>query len=144
MMTQKDDGFWLIYNLLAEDEVIKQYCYSERDNALRIKFYEYPETADMTGNWIVIESIINGLPDDFSDDTWVTYMYLMHVEVWSRNIDENRIIANRIRDLLWEKIGFKQVDDHDEYDLGIFRDARRYRGTLHRSDLDKILKEDKQ
>lgn len=137
-MTQKDDGLWLIYNLLAEDEVIQQYCHSTRDNDLRIKFYEYPESADMIGNWIVIEPIINGLPDDYSDETWVTYSYLIHIEVWSRNMNENRLIANRTRDLLWEKYRFKQTDDHEEYDLGIFRDARRYRGKLHRSDLDNI------
>lgn len=133
-----DDGLWLIYNVLESDEVIQEYCYSERDEDLRIKFFDYPETADMTGNWVVLESIINGLPSDYADSTWVTYEYLLHVEVWSRNRGENRIVTKRIRDLLWKHYKFKQNDDIDEYDEGIFRDARRYTGKLHRSDLESI------
>lgn len=133
-----DDGLWLIYNVLKDDELIKKYCYSERDDDLRIRFYEYPETADMSGNWIVLESIINELPSDYADDTWVAYEYLLHVEVWSRSRSENKLIAKRIRDLLWRTYKFRQNDDHEEYDLGIYRDARRYKGKLHRSGLDKI------
>lgn len=132
-----EDGKKLISDILENDPIIRGYVYSERDG-LRIKGYKYPETADMDGSWIVIEPIINGLPSNLADDTWVTYDYLMHVEVWSKKDEENQAIANRIRDLLWEHLRFKQSDSIDEYDLGIYRDARRYRGTLHRSDLDII------
>ena len=132
-----DDGLMLIKNILKEDETILKYVSSERDG-LRIKFFTYPETADMEGSWIVLEPIINALPSNMADETWVTYDYLMHVEVWSRKRDDNLVIANRIRDLLWDKLKFKQNDSTDEYDLGIYRDARRYKGTLHRSDLEVI------
>lgn len=138
MSRKTDDGLWLIYNLLADDEAINEYCYSEKDSKLRINFFKYPETADVSGNWIILESIINGLPSSFADSTWVAYDYMLHVEVWSRNRDANIIVANRIRDLLWEEYKFKQDDDLDEMDSGVFRDARRYKGTLHRSDLDTI------
>jgi len=40
---------------------------------------------------------------------------------------------------LWEKLKFEQNDSVDEYDLGIYRDARRYKGVLHRSDLDNLI-----
>lgn len=133
----KDDGLKLIYDILAEDEVIKEYTSSEQDG-LRIKYFTYPETADMSGSWVVLEPIINALPSNMGDETWVTYDYLIHIEVWSRKREDNLTIANRIRDLLWDKLKFKQNDDTDEYDLGIYRDARRYKGTLHRSDLDTI------
>lgn len=129
---------WLIYNVLKDDDIINEYCYSAKDDDLRIRFFEYPETADMTGNWIVLESIVNELPSDYADSTWVAYDYLLHVEVWSRNRDDNIIVAKRIRDLLWQHYKFKQNDSIDEYDEGIFRDARRYTGKLHRSDLDNI------
>lgn len=133
-----DDGLWLMYNVLKDDEVIQEYCYSERDDDLRISFFKYPETADMSGNWIVLESIINGLPSNYADSTWVAYDYLLHVEVWSKKRDDNMIVAKRIRDLLWEHYKFKQNDSIDEYDVEIYRDARRYTGKLHRSDLDNI------
>lgn len=134
---QTDDGLQMIYDLLIADDFIKQYCYSEEDD-FRIKFFEYPETANMRDNWIVLESIVNEMPVYYSDETWVAYDYLLHVEVWSRNRIENRLVANYIRDLLWKKLKFKQNDDIDEHDDGIYRDARRFIGTLHRSDLEKI------
>lgn len=126
------DGLWLIYDVLSQDETIREYCYSERDDDLKIKFYEYPETADMRGNWVVLEPILNEYPSSYADSTWVTYDYLIHIEVWSRSKSENELLANHIRDLLWEAYRFKQADDHEEFDLGIYRDARRYKGKLHR------------
>src|SRR5699024_8367027 len=102
------------------------------------KYFEYPETADMSGSWTALESIVNALPSGFSDDTWVSYDYLIHIEVWSRKREDNLIIANRIRDLSWDTLKFKHTDSVDERDLGIYRDARRYEEQLHRSDLDTI------
>lgn len=133
-----DDGLDIVYNILKRDETIKEYVSSEQDG-LRIKYFTYPETADMEGSWIVLESIINAMPSSYADDTWVSYNYLLHIEVWSRKRADNLIIADRIRDLLWEKLKFKQNDSVDEYDLGIYRDARRYKGVLHRSDLDNLI-----
>lgn len=139
MMSEErtDDGLLLVDKILRQDEIIKQYTRSERDG-LRIKFYKYPETGDVDGTFIVLESILNEKPSNYADGTWVTYDYLLHVEVWSKTRAENKIVAKRIRDLLWKELKFKQNDDHEEHDLGIYRDARRYKGVLHRSDLDKI------
>lgn len=132
-----DDGLMLAYNILKDDEVIRQYLDSERDG-LRLKFYKYPETADVSGPYVVLESIINGFPSNFSDDTWVSYDYLIHIEVWSKSREDTINLANRIRDLLWKNLKFKQNDSTEERDAGIYRDARRYEGILHRSDLDEI------
>jgi len=55
---------------------------SSEQDGLRIKYFTYPETADMTGSWIVLESIINAMPSSYADDTWVSYDYLLHIEVW--------------------------------------------------------------
>lgn len=132
-----DDILDKVWILLKDDEMVRSFIESETDG-LRIKYFTYPETADMEGSWIVLESIINGLPSDFADDTWVAYDYLIHIEVWSRNRNDNITLSNRIRDLLWENIKFKQNDSTDEYDLGIYRDARRYEGKLYRHDLEDI------
>ena len=132
-----DDGLMLFYNLFKNDELIKKHCTSEQDG-LKVRFFEYPETADMSGNWIVLESIINELPSNFADNKWLTYDYLLHVEVWSRDRSKNRMLASHISNIVNEVYGFTQDDDIDEYDLGIYRDARRYKGTLYRSDLENI------
>lgn len=134
---QTDDGLEIVYDLLKQDETIRQYCYSDNDG-LRIKFFEYPEPGDVKETFIVLESIINGKPSGYADDSWTTLDYLLHVEVWSRKRLDNRIVANRICNLLWKKLKFKQDDDVDEMDLGIYRDARRYKGILHRHDLDSL------
>lgn len=131
------DGLDIVYNILINDNTIQQYCHSDLDG-FRIKYFEYPETGDVSGPIIVMESILNALPSSFADNTWVTNDFLLHIEVWSKNRNENRIVASRIRDLLWERLRFVQNDSIDEYDVGIFRDARRYKGKLHRSDLIKL------
>ncbi len=132
-----DDILAKVRKILTGDEVVRSYVESDKDG-LCIKYFTYPETADMSGSWIVLESIINALPSDFADDTWVAYDYLIHIEVWSRNREDNLILATRIRDLLWENLKFKQNDSIDERDLGIYRDARRYEGKLYRHDLEDI------
>lgn len=132
-----DDILDIAWNILKEDEQVVSYVDSDIDG-LRIKYFTYPETADMQGSWIILEPIINALPSNLSDRTWVTYDFLLHVEVWSRKREDNIKLANRIRDLLWDKLGFKQNDSTDEFDLEIYRDARRYEGQLHRSDLDNL------
>src|SRR5699024_8059578 len=132
-----DDILDKVYKIIKDDDVVSSSVESETDG-LRIRYFEYPETDDKSGSWIVLEYIINACPSFCSDDTWVSYDYLIHIEVWSRKREDNLIIANRIRDLLWDKLKFKQSDSVDERDLGIYRDARRYEGQLHRSDLDTI------
>src|SRR5699024_10890163 len=122
-----DDILDKVYKIIKDDEVVRSYVESETDG-LRIRYFEYPETDDMSRRWLVLESILYALASGFSDDTWVSYDYLIHIEVWSRKREDNLIIANRIRDLLWDKLKFKQNDSVDERDLGIYRDARRYEG----------------
>lgn len=132
-MRQTDDILDITYNLLVEDDLVNQLV-----SRSAIKYFTYPETADMSKNWIVLEPLINALPTEMVDDVWLGYEYLVHIEVWSRNRDENIKLSNRIRNILWEKIKFKQNDSTDEYDEGIYRDARRYEGILYRHDFKDI------
>src|SRR5699024_10997075 len=116
-----DDILDKVYKIIKDDEVGRSYVESETDG-LRIRYFEYPETADMSGSWIVLESILNSLLSGSADETWVSYDYLLHFEVWSRKREDNLILANLIRDLSWDKLKFKQNDSIDAYDLIIYRD----------------------
>lgn len=124
-------GINLVYETLKKDSVIKSYLESAKDG-LKIKFYEYPETADYEGSYMIIDPLINGMPSSYSDKTWVTYDYLVHIDIFSRNYNDSLTLADRVRDVLWDKLGFKQNDMTSEYDTGIYREARRYTGSLHK------------
>ncbi|WP_051405042.1 tail completion protein gp17 [Bacillus cihuensis] len=122
----------LIYNALIADEYI-------RTQALeRIKYYEYPETGNVTAPYIVIDPIDAPDPSDYADDTWLTYDCLFQIEVWSRNRTDTNTVADKIRDVMWKQFGFKQQTGPQEYDDGIFRDARRYRGKIYRDVVDSL------
>ncbi len=132
---RRHDGLDIVYNLIANDERIRSLATSKKDG-LKVRYFEYPSTADMSGNWIVLDSLVNELPSNYADDTWVTHDYLIHIDVWSKNREENRLVSTLIRDLLWKELNFSQNDDNDGYETGIYFDSRRYKGTLHKSWLD--------
>ncbi|MCC2250496.1 DUF3168 domain-containing protein [Virgibacillus sp. AGTR] len=123
-----------IYKSLIADDYIK-------DQTLgRIKYYEYPETGDVTEPFIVIDPINPPDPSDYGSNKWMKYDYLIQIDVWSSNRKITDAIADKIRDIMWEVFGFSQKPGPQAYDkdTGVFRDARRYRGTLYRDDLDSL------
>lgn len=120
-----------IYQALIADSYIAEQA------AGRIKYYQYPATGDVTGPYIIIDPLDVPTPDDFADDTWLTDDYLYQVEVWSKNRKTTEALADRVRKILWT-LGFKQGSGMQEYDEGIFRDARRYRGKFYRGDFDSL------
>ncbi|MEK5524141.1 hypothetical protein [Heyndrickxia sp. FSL W8-0423] len=120
----------LIYNALIADQYIKDQAYG------RIKYYEYPETGDVKAPFIIIDLLDAPSPSDFADDTWLSYDCLFQIEVWSPNRVVTNTIADKIRNVMWNQFGFKQQSGPQEYKEGVFRDARRYRGTIYRNDLD--------
>lgn len=123
-----------IYTHLMADNYIREQASG------RIKYYEYPATGDVTAPYIVIDPIDAPLPADFADDTWLTDDYMYQIDVWTKNRQTTRKLAAQIRKVMWD-IGFPQtgggVDEYDK-DVGIFRDARRYRGKAYREDLDAL------
>lgn len=117
-----------IYNALIANSFI-------RDKANeRIKFYEYPEAEDMRETHIIIDSLGPPKPSDYADNEWLTDDYLYQIDVWSKDMAERDILANKIRDVMWVKLGFYSngngVDEYDK-DYKIFRDARQYRGKKY-------------
>ncbi|SEQ23637.1 hypothetical protein SAMN05216232_1989 [Virgibacillus subterraneus] len=99
----------------------------------RIKFYEYPETADMTKTHIVIDPLDTPKPSDFADNKWLMEDFMFQIEVWSKNKTDRDMIAKRIQYIMWDLNFGNDGSGVDEYDsdLSIYRDARRYRGKSY-------------
>lgn len=114
-----------IYEEMIMDDYIYEHAYG------RIKFYEYPETGDVTQPHIIIDPLEPPTPADYADGIWLTDDYLYQIDVWTRNRQVRDELAKRIQKVMWN-IGFGQFGGGvDEYDSGIYRDARRYRGKQY-------------
>jgi hypothetical protein len=110
-----------IYDVLISDQEIADQASG------KIKFYEFPDSmAIEDGPYIIIEPLDVPIPIIFGDNERLIYDGLFQVESWSKTRDTTREIAERIESLLW-RAGFSQVGGLNEYDSGVFRDARRYR-----------------
>ena len=121
-----------VYNALVADDYIKEQALD------RIKFYEYPATGDVINPHIVIDLIEPPTPTLYADNEWMRVDSLLQIDVWTRDRRLTDQIADKIRDIMWKKFGFAQRPGPKEYDEGVYRDARRYRGTLYREDFDSI------
>lgn len=125
---------WEIYHALIADEHINEKAGNN------IKFYDYPEAKSMKETHIIIDPMITPKPGDYADDKWLTVEFMFQIDVWSKDMDERNLIANKIQQIMWEQLSFRQTDGIDEYDkdYDIFRDARRYRGKVYRKDFKKL------
>jgi len=113
-----------IYQALIADPFIAEQA------AGRIKFYEYPATGDVSGAYIIIDPISPPIPDDYADDEWLTDTYLVQIDVWTKSRKLTEKLAGHVRKAMWS-ISFAQKGGIPEYDGGIFRDARHYRGKVY-------------
>ncbi|SDM14730.1 hypothetical protein [Sediminibacillus halophilus] len=105
----------------------------------RIKYYEYPEAADLQEPHIVIDPLAPPSPEDFADNNWLKDDHLYQIEVWTKKRTLTDMLAKKIQSIMW-KLGLAQVGGLPEYDkdYGIFRDARRYTGKKYRKDFDTL------
>ncbi len=74
----------------------------------RIKYYEYPETGDVTGPFIIIAPLDIPRPSAFADDNWLTNDCLLQIDVWTRNRTTTGELAERIQKVMWD-IQFHQT-----------------------------------
>lgn len=123
----------VIYNALIKDSYIVEQASG------RIKFYEYPESANLEEPFIIIEPLDIPQPSDLADDTWLTYDCLYQIEVWTKSRTITNEIGKRVHQVMWN-LGFSQNGGLSEYKNSIFRDARRFRGKLYREDFEEISK----
>jgi len=114
--------------LIADQEIASQ-------AAGKIKFYEFPDSMTMDiGPYIIIEPMDVLLPRDFADDQYLKYDVFIAIETWSKSRGLTKNIADKIEAILWN-LGLVQNGGLDEYDEGIFRDVRRYRGKFYRDEI---------
>lgn len=121
----------VIYAALIANESIKEQTYG------RIKFYEYPETGDVSGPHIIIDPLSTPRAADYADNTWLTWDYLFQLDVWSKNRKTTDGLMKEVHDALWE-IGFSDAGSGtDEYDevSGIFRQVKRFEGKIYRNQI---------
>lgn len=103
----------------------------------RIKYYEYPETGSITQPYVVIDPLDAPMQSDFADQEWLTYTYLIQIDIQSKKRLQTAEIAFEV-DKVMDSLGFRQyTGGADEYDsdTGIFRIAHTYRGTIYRQEI---------
>lgn len=127
------DVLTMIYNELMKDEYIVAQAKG------RIKFYEYPETGDVTAPYIVIDPLDSPLPSDYADDSWLTNDYMFQIDVWTKNRLITMKLSKHVQDALWN-IGFPARGGVDEYDKDtkIYRVAKRYRGKVYTEEFESL------
>lgn len=123
------DVLALVYDAFMNNEYIKEQAFG------RIKFHEYPEAGDVTAPYIVIDPLDVPQPKDFADNTWLTYDCFLQIDVWTNSRTTTRVLAEKVQAVMWSVLGFSQNGGISEYDDGVFRDARRFRGKIYRDDL---------
>lgn len=119
---------WKIHESLKTDPLIQAKVGS------RIKFYEYPETGDMNGPYIIIDPLATPRPVRTGDNKRIVYEYFYQIDVWSKSLDDTNKIMEIVSDILWN-IGFGEngggVDEYDS-DTAIHRQAKRFIGQFQK------------
>lgn len=119
----------MIYDALIGDQEIADLATG------RIKFYEFPDSMTMDeGPHIVIEPLDVPTPSDFGDDLYLKYDVLISIETWSKTRSLSKKVSDKIELIMWD-LGLVLSSGLDEYDDGIFRIAKRFRGRLYRDEI---------
>lgn len=120
-----------IYEAFKANQIIWLHCEN------RIKYYDYPETGSITQPYIVIDPLDAPMQSDFADQEWLTYTYLIQIDIQSKKRLQTAEIAYEV-DKVMDSLGFRQytggADQYDS-DTGIFRIAHTYRGTIYRQEI---------
>lgn len=119
---------WDIYYKLIADDLINKKVGN------RIKFYEYPETGDVSGAYIVIDPIAPPRPVKNADNKRIVYEYFYQIDVWSKAMDDTENVMKSISDVLWN-LGFVEsgsgIDEFDS-ETQIYRQAKRFIGQFEK------------
>ena len=119
----------IIYDALIGDQEIAELATG------KIKFYEFPDSMTIDeGPYIVIEPLDVPTPSEFADDIYLKYDVLISIEVWSKTRSLSKSIADKIEVIMWD-LGLVLSSGIDEYDEGVFRIAKRFRGRLYRDEI---------
>ena len=103
----------------------------------RIKYYEYPETGDVTKPYIIITQLSPPEPDDYADNQWLTEESIIQIDVWAKTRLDKDLLGAQIQRVMWS-IGFGKngtgIDEYDN-DSEIYRDGRRYNCKVYTHEL---------
>lgn len=125
MTVESKDMLMTIYKTLSNNEFINKSCGN------RIKFYEFPETGDMSQPFIIIDPLDAPNPNFYGSNTELSQYFTYQIDVQS----SDRIIVKQLQSQIkkeLETINFRQLAGGlDEYfkETGRYVDARRYRGA---------------
>lgn len=112
-----------VYNAMLRNEVIVAECEN------RIKYYEYPETADTAGPFITLRPMGPPTAANYASDKNLSYEFAVQIDVQSNDRKKCKLIQHSIKAVM-DELGFTQQtnDGLDEYFEGTkrFVDARRY------------------
>ena len=50
----------------------------------RIKYYVYPDSADVTKPYVVTDPLRPPVPGDYADNDWITEEHLVQIDVWAK------------------------------------------------------------
>lgn len=115
-----------VHQKLKANSVIANYCES------RIKLYEYPETADDTKPFIVIDPLDVPIPATYASNDNHAFEYNYQIDVQSQDYVITKKLAEAIR-LEMRNLGFEQLPGGlDEYfkETKRYVDARRYSAII--------------
>ena len=121
-----------IYNVLSADEYINSECCDG------MKFYDYPETADTTRPFIIIEPLEVISPSVHGSDKEITVQFSYQIDVQGHDRMTVKNIQARIKELMLTQ-GFSQLHyGMDRYfrETKRYVDARRYTGNSKIYDTD--------
>lgn len=127
------DALMKMYNALIADKYIREQTlvpgYGSSEH--RIKFYEYPENGNIDGPIIIIDPLGPPLDAEYGDDDPIIEEYLYQIDVWTKKRLVTKELAQRVKDVLRREGFYYYSGGIDEYDNGIYRDARRVRGKFY-------------
>lgn len=120
------DSLQIIYDKLMQNDFIVDNCKG------RIKFYSYPETADVKKPFIIIDPLDVSSPQVYASDDSHYEKHLVQINVESTNRLLTKSIQSEVRKAMKE-LSFQQLESGlDEYFETTKRyvDARRYEALL--------------
>lgn len=120
------DELMKLYHALSEDELIR-----EQVTSSRIKFYEYPETGDVSGTVIIIDPLSSPVESVYGDDEPISEDFMLQVDVWGRNASSVDSVAKRITKVFRDNGYYYNAAGPRDYDEGIHRHVRRYTGRYY-------------
>lgn len=113
----------IIYDELNYDEIIQEQVKG------RIRYYTYNENDEMVTPFIIITPFSTPIPAIYGSNQELAIEMTYQLSVEGGNRKQVKVLAYRIKQLMWE-LGFGQLEfGLDEYldDVQRFVDVRRYR-----------------